>query len=193
MKRKAIKDLHFSEIDTKPRDFDYGSGYGETWEYTEAAECQNCGKVVCPVYGETTHSEVDTETDCEGYVNADGPMMNFFYPISGMHGINPETAAEALVNLPLCVVYMNDTEEHGLALTGGGMDLSWQICEAYMLLGYLPPVHFSDLPEMCGRGKSKRDKWIIAGCIASCRGMAQRANRQAKRLKETRKRLNERE
>jgi hypothetical protein len=39
----------------------------------------------------------------------------------------------------------------GLALTGGGMDLSWQICDAFVAAGYLPPFHFCrGLPTMAG-------------------------------------------
>jgi len=45
------------------------------------------------------------------------------------------------------------------------MDLSWDICEGYMLLGYLPPVHFCDLPAFAGMKLNAKNKWIINGCI----------------------------
>jgi hypothetical protein len=42
------------------------------------------------------------------------------------------------------------------------MDLSWEIAESYMCLGYLPPVHFSDLPLLAGSSLNTRRKWIVA-------------------------------
>ena len=35
--------------------------------------------------------------------------------------------------------------EAALAVSAGGMDLSWDVCEAYLLLGYLPPLNFYHL------------------------------------------------
>jgi hypothetical protein len=96
-------------------------------------------------------------------------MMNYAYPLEslridmrgtllgdsvpdsiGAHGF-PTTvheAAHALRGLPLCIIERLDGEGYELALTGGGMDLSWEICEAFVRLGFLPPVHFCDLPDM---------------------------------------------
>ena len=97
-------------------------------------------------------------------------MMNYYYPIDlDAERDDLEEAAKKLVDLPLCIVTFEDSDTIALALTGGGMDLSWEICEAYMLLGYLPPLHFCDLPGISGRGTSNRDKWIIAGCRRSAK------------------------
>jgi hypothetical protein len=96
--------------------------------------------------------------------------MNYFYPLpdeSRYGGALDKYDAQAIINLPLCLVNL-ETGEYGLALTGGGMDLSWEICEAYIRLGYLPPFHFCDLPRMAGRGTSARDRAIIRGCKRSC-------------------------
>jgi len=43
------------------------------------------------------------------------------------------------------------------------MDLSWQICEAYMRLGFYPPIHFR-LPRMAGKTLTARNKRIIRAC-----------------------------
>lgn len=64
-----------------------------------------------------------------------------------------------LLGLPLCVVEVEG--EYGLALTGGGMDYGWEICEAYIRLGFLPPVYF-DPPNLTNRGESADDRVIMA-------------------------------
>jgi hypothetical protein len=87
--------------------------------------------------------------------------------------------AAKIADLPLCIVYREADSAYELALTGGGMDLSWQICEAYMRLGQLPPFHSAGLPAMCGRGSSERDKWVIAGCRESVNQYVERAQNAA--------------
>lgn len=84
-------------------------------------------------------------------------MMNFFYPCE----IDDcDDAAETIAHLPLCVIQFRDGET-GFALTGGGQDLSWEICEAYIAVGCCPPFHFcSDLPRLAGH-KPKAE--VLAG------------------------------
>jgi hypothetical protein len=89
--------------------------------------------------------------DVEPYMwGSEGPMMNYWYPleetVSEYGSFDPAEAAAKLKDVPLCVVLVDD--EYGLALTGGGMDLSWEICEAFVRLNRCPPAHFSDLPRM---------------------------------------------
>lgn len=139
--------LNCDTIDVKPRDYDFGKGYAEKWEYFEAVTCDKCGEAVI-VHGENHHNDID-DTDCDGYLNSDGPMMNYYYPLPGFD-MDVEDAAKAIVDLPLCIVHFEDTDEYALALTGGGMNLSWEICAAYLKLGYMPPLHFADLPKLAG-------------------------------------------
>ena len=106
---------------------------------------------------------------------AEGPMVNYFYPLMGIEN-EPVEAAAKLGHLPLCVVQLADGRT-GLALTGGGMDLSWEICEAFIRLGYLPPTHFAMLPGMADRGTSDRDRVIVAACRRSFAVAAERAQR----------------
>lgn len=152
-----IKDLSCEAIESMPVDFDWSTGYGETWECIEATRCEKCSAAVIS-YGETRHCNItDPETDeypeCEGYVpRGEGPTMGYYYPVD----IDDERkAAIALADTCLCVVTVNG--QTGLALTGGGMDLSWEIAGAFVTLGFLPPVHFSGLPAVCGKGTSPRD------------------------------------
>lgn len=97
------------------------------------------------------------DAPCDGHLpSADGPMMNYLYPCP----LNDVSAAAiAIRHLPLCVVEFADGET-GFALTGGGMDFSWEICAAYVACGYLPPTDF-DLPKMGGMSLTgwHRDVW----------------------------------
>ncbi|MBD3404346.1 hypothetical protein GF420_15760 [candidate division GN15 bacterium] len=96
------------------------------------------------------------------------PMMNYYYEIgSRWEPVDAEEAQRTLwlESLPLTVVRVDGN--YVLALTGGGMDFSWEICEAFMVLGFLPPVHFCRLPRIAGRGESDRDKEIVEACYQS--------------------------
>lgn len=166
MVRKAVRDLHADYVDTKPIVFDWREHWiEEEWESFEAFRCEGCGAVVAPVMGEAHHSDVDYDVDCKGYVGCgEGPMMNYYYPMEG-HAGDPVDDAKRLVDLPLCVVQVDGV--YGLALTGGGMDLTWEICEAFMLLGYLPPTHFCSPPSLAGMKLTAKTRWIMAGCRRS--------------------------
>lgn len=110
------------------------------------------------------------------YSGAEGPAINYLYPLDAVEQ-DPIEAAYRLRRLPLCVVERDGN--WGLALTGGGQDLSWEIASAYMLLGYLPPADFADLPGMAGRGSSDADRQIIAACLRSFAVLAEQATRKA--------------
>ena len=158
-----VTTLSFANAHSVPINFDWSEGWTETWESYEAHRCEECQAVLTQTYGGMTHKEVDPESDCEGYLSADsGPMMNYYYPLNTCGGFDQDEAVKAIVDLPLCLVNFRH-EDWGLALTGGGMDFNWEICEAFMRLGELPPLHFCRPPAMAGRGKSARDKWIIEG------------------------------
>jgi hypothetical protein len=114
------------------------------------------------------------------------PMMNYHYALPELKYLWPSPeAAQAHLELyggPVCVALVGD--EPVLALTGGGMDLSDRIAEAYMLLGYLPPFHFCDLPEYGGALTEQR-RWVLDGCLRSCQvveGWAQRRRQKLERL-----------
>lgn len=145
-----MNDLRNDAILTKPVDhsWDY-ENYPESWEFFEAVECENCGHTAC-IYGE------DDCPECGEYMGCtEGPMMNYYYPIPWSDDLDPEVAAIAIAHLPLCIVSLPDWDGYALALTGGGMDLSWEICEAFICLGYYPPAHFAGkLPDMAGRDRA---------------------------------------
>lgn len=91
---------------------------------------------------------------------SEGPMMSYWYPCH----VADDDSAITLIDLPLCVVYVDGVS--GLALTGGGQDHSWEIIEAFCRLGQMPPVHFArDLPAMAGRGESVKDRYLIDASV----------------------------
>lgn len=188
---------------------DYGDGTtGTTWRSWEAVEpdeddettCDDCGEPIRyadeewhhaetlvddpgddPDYEATTEDDYDHEPT-PGYDyrldEREGPMMAYWYPCNID---DPDAAAKLIADLPLCIVEVGD--EMGLALTGGGMDLSWDICEAYVRLGHCPPFHFaSDLPNFAGERFDERHERILAACRRSCEFMAGAAQRGLERL-----------
>lgn len=155
--------LNCDAINESPRDMDWSEGYGERWEYCAASECEGedngkrCGAIVynmneCEKCGQEAYNE--------------GPIMNSFYPLPSFR-MSQEEAAEAIKDLPLAVVTLTDTDEMGLALTGGGMDLSWEIAEAHIRLGYWPPLQFCRLPAYAGKRLNKRERMVLDACRES--------------------------
>jgi hypothetical protein len=114
--------------------------------------------------------------------SSDGPAMNYWYPCESVED-DPVEAAYILRGTPLCVVEVDGN--WGLALSGGGMDLSWEIVEAYVLLGQLPPTHFADLPGMAGRGASEADRKLVQACLRSMEVAADRLRWNRERLVES--------
>jgi hypothetical protein len=199
-KRIGTKDLRAGSIGATPIDMDWsqetmnydGLDDEKGWQFWEAQECQECGvrKVFHNGGGDERHRDISERSKCEGYYSmAEGPMMNYWYPIKDEPDLDPAKAALAIHDLPLCVVQVSGN--WGFALTGGGMDLSWEICEAYTRIGQLPPVHFCNLPRMAGRGPNigsygdaKRDAYIMAACRASVRVQMMRAKWALKHLRD---------
>ena len=121
---------------------------------------------------ECDHHEEDARD-----LGAEGPMMNYYYPVDLDDAAD---AARKLADTCLCVVEVDGRD--GLALTGGGMDLSWEIAAAFVTLGYLPPVHFADLPNMAGMGATTRNLTTAAAMVRSCELMAARMVRNVDHL-----------
>ncbi len=178
----SLENLNCSAVDVKPLDVDWNElgDIGDRWEPHEAAVCEKCGEAVNVGFGGNEAHKDIADSDCDGHVpSCEGPMMNYAYPLPHFQDDDGK-GARALATLPVCLVVLDD--QSYLALTGGGMDLSWEICEAYLTLGYYPPVHFCDLPAMSGRGESPKDKWIVQGCRESLRIMGTWLARRTERL-----------
>ena len=162
-KNLDAKKLDGACLDCKPINIDWREAYGEDgegWIFMESAECPECG----------AENYAQQEADCQDCGEQfetynEGPLMNYHYPIPA--GEFSEENSARLSNLPLCLVEFEDGS-CSLALTGGGMDLSWEIVEAFVQLGYLPPVHFcGDLPRMAGQVLDDKLKGLFAACEES--------------------------
>lgn len=67
----------------------------------------------------------------------DGPMMSFYWPLGELLPLgDPARTASAMRDLSTCLVQVD--EVYGIALTGGGMDLSWHLASAAVAAGFLP-------------------------------------------------------
>lgn len=191
----TVAALFADHVDVTPRRVDWreeakrGTSVEDPgYHWSEVVECPKCKRQIATVDGALVDHNVAPDVDaddehppCDGsgdYVDAaEGPMMDYFYPCTFA---DLESAAESIADLPLCAVTLYDGEQ-GLALTGGGMDLSWEICEAYIRLGHLPPVHF-DLPNMASRGLTERALLVLDAMEASLGVVAARAERARERL-----------
>lgn len=149
----SVHDLSLAAIDAETQHFDFSEGYPEEWEYWECCNCEDCDKPVLNTDGQCPH--------CGNEQQFEGPMMNYRYPLPYFDQ-EPADAARAIQHLPLCLVQFTQDEEYALALTGGGMDLTWEICAAYVKLGYVPPATFWSSPNMCGVELTPMRRRIIA-------------------------------
>lgn len=126
---------------------------------TDCSTCDASGRLDCQVCDGEGRFDPD-----DGDPDAWMPMMNFAYPLGSSHYFElPDDWRDCLINTTIVEI---DGEPY-LALTGGGMDFSWEICESYIRLGYRPPSHFCELPGMAGRGESAIDRAIVEACKKS--------------------------
>ena len=107
------------------------------------------------------------------------PIYNRIYPLGQYFDI-PEDFREKLNNMTIIRL----CDDYHLALTGCGMNLTWQICESYLNLGYYPPVEMTELPCMSARGTSEKDQHIVKACIHSLESIVLRFQSRKKALQE---------
>lgn len=193
-----ITSLRNCAVDAKPIDFTFDVKTNEdcvedagTWRISERIQSESGEQDCSDCDGDGVYiDEFDVTTDCElcdgeGTDDLDGgdheawwPKMNIAMTIPELEV--PDNWRDCLCNMTVVEI----GEDTFLALTGGGMDMSWAICETYIRLGYLPPAHYSELPAMAGRGESAGDKAIIAACIRSLRMLSDWNDRKAARMVE---------
>ena len=191
---------------TEHENVEYGetnNGIGwQSWEHVspdegETATCNECGESIIyrpetadePArwYHNLDDAEAVTDADDEHDAEPDddyrsdereGPMMNYYYPCPID---DPEAAAKLIADLPLCIVQI-DGDTTAFALTGGGMDLSWEICEAFIRCGHLPPFKYaSELPRMAMTLDDDK-RTVLAAARRTCNVVAGRAQSALGRL-----------
>ncbi len=190
-----ISSLYYSAVNSESVRFDFGNGWGETWEsvapYT--LRCTYCQAL----FSDHQHEEGDACPDVECFT-ANGcclerpdcdPMMNYYYPLPSYHG-DPEADQALLVQSSANVVLVKlmgggfDAEDfYAVALSGAGMDFSLDICHAYIMLGYSPPLAFCDLPIFAGQDYRKEPyASIIKACLQSVQSAQNRLDLKRQKL-----------
>lgn len=98
------------------------------------------------------------------------PVMNYAYPIELRHNADREGCAALIEAFAGCVTLVTVDRQDYLALTGGGMDLSWNICAAFIACKCMPPLKYlSDLPRMASGGKYQSNlPDNIAALVVAC-------------------------
>ena len=200
--------LRNDAVNIQPIDFDFSEGFGETWEivYPNSATFSREFKLSDLKYRGYETDELEDDDELNELFEQVGwedspdellPMMNFAYKLPSRVNLMPsgdlESSQARLVEHGGSVTLVTIHDEPYIALTGGGMDLSWDICGAYVLLGFLPPLHFCDLPHFAGLKLTKGNRAILDACLVSAEIAAQWANRAKERLEEYKIELEEKE
>ncbi len=180
----VIEELSLAAVDVNSVPFDFADGFGDTWEEVSVGLLR-CGEC-------STHFVDDPleEGDPCAFTGCDtgtlerpecAPMMNYYYALPYYEG-DPEADQLTLYQSSANVVLIrmmgidHDEDAYYLALSGGGMDLSWDICHAYILLGYAPPLQFCNLPDFAGQDNKREPFWtILKACLRSAKAVEQRA------------------
>ena len=128
----------------------------------------------------------DDEEILERYDDVECLPVSYWYPLprTDYTGSELRDMAIAIEDLPLCIVYVASENAYGLALVRGGVNLSWEIAEAYIRLGYLPPLAFCDLPALATLRRDERTMTVIAACRRSIDIMRQRLDHRTEALDE---------
>lgn len=177
-------ELSYAALDVTSRGYDWSENYGEgQWQSYEAANCYACERLV-----------ISTDPQCkcgkDNQEQFEGPMMNYYYALPAFD-MDAEKAARRLKDIPLCLVNFaepdDDSDEWALALTGGGMNLAWEICAAYVALGYIPPRHFWDsLPKFASAGMTPQRRAVLAAINRGLRAESGRLKELYRRIREMR-------
>lgn len=110
------------------------------------------------------------------------PVMNALWPCEPRYGMSDEDAATAIDRYAgaTVLVTINNEQHHGLqgiAMTGGGMDLSWDLAAAYVCCGCIPPVRLlSDMPRYAGMRMDPMRAAILECMDLAADWMASRAD-----------------
>lgn len=119
------------------------------------------------------------------------PMMNVYWPVDLAYGVSPEEAAERIERFggATSLVWIESANTDAIVLTGGGMDLSWDIAAAYICCGCIPPSRLLlNLPRFAGGHGTRFGLLIVSTMLPAVahwhRRRADRANEEAERLVE---------
>lgn len=135
---EKVEDLSAAAVDMGSQHYDFSTGYPSEWE--------------------VAFRQTEEERMEERFM----PMMNSLWGLPQNYEPS-EDDKEAMRNMTVVAIKEGSGyPEYYLALTGGGMDMSWQIADTYVQLGYLPPAALGTLPNMANRTPSKgHDRLLV--------------------------------
>lgn len=209
---KGVEELSAATTGVKSRYYNFGEAFTEKWEVIlpKLWKCDNekCGFYDQPVHARPVYGRWDEATcprcrqDAVSYYpdfdDSDYPevMYNAAWPTFAPYpkrAFDEEDAALLnRANVSMCLVNLLDEEDDDsgqiLALTGCGMDFSWDIAASYCVLGMLPPATLS-LPEFAGMTLTKDVKFILAALEKSVQFELNAAKSSLQRVQELRGRI----
>jgi hypothetical protein len=118
----------------------------------------------CQVCGEVLFTERYTKIDvhCGADQIVDAPSINRLWLLPTAVGL-PE-GQKKLLDLPVVIAHLPQDDQWGLAQTCPH-NARWELTEAYMRLGYLPPLALvkDGLGEPNAKVPSRLTLWVLAG------------------------------
>jgi len=148
--RFSPANMYWADVPT-PIDFDWTNAWDEAEQESRYAFWEAFGENNQLVYSsdsgavtQFSKTEPTREMTYQPYEDGsydgeypEGPMMSAYWPLGTLLPLgDPARTASAMRDLSVCLVQVD--EVYGVALTGGGMDLSWHLASAAVAAGFLP-------------------------------------------------------
>jgi hypothetical protein len=162
--KEILENLTGNFIDAGSVGYDWSEGYADSWDIIrpdasqfDETEIIEAAELYDIEIADFEHNELIEEIQNEIWLDSQyEPMMNYYTDLGDVSG---QDIAQKFNNSCFTVIEF-DTGNVGLALTGGGMDMSWSMARAFISAGYLPPEYICQLPKMGGENSAL----TIAAC-----------------------------
>ena len=130
---------------------------------------------VCHAVQVTDDGTRSVQTHCGEEQIIETPAVNRIYPIPMLHG-GIEDVARELLTLPIAIVHNPIGNTWGFVLCEI-RELRWELTEAYMRLGHLPPYTLIEdgLGQIELKVGSDLNRWILAGAAETTQLVMKRA------------------
>ena len=199
-----VTELKYSALGTQPIHLDML----KTVQFRATGWCPNCGElyVMCDRHITTaknketvrlSHGRIalyhplteDMPDDCD-YVLSYEMGGTLFYPLPKITRSVGDTNQMFVIMASVSKMLLGRVAEAGgvpdetwgIIPNGGGDNYQWEIVEAFMVLGYLPPLDLCTLPDIKDRGEDRFDRWLIEGCKRATEAVVDRATRYRAKL-----------
>lgn len=107
------------------------------------------------------------------------PIMNALWPVDLAYNRSESEAADLMNRYGGATSLITIDGDHYIAMTGGGMDLSWHIAAAYVCCGAVPPLY---ILQNLSRSHSDMGPTMTRAILAAGRHGAQYLRRQARQI-----------